>query len=208
MKLFLASEVKHPDTIAELKQFIGGFRGKKIAYVPTAANGEESFGSWQQGGTWQLVQTLGADVTPIQLEDYKNSSVIDLFRGRDILWFAGGYPGYLMYWIRRCQLDKVLPELLKTSLYVGSSAGGMVTAPDIKITEWYSGEEEYGAGVIPGLSLVNFDVWPHYEENMLPDIKKHYRGKKLYLLKNGEEVIVEDAIVKVIGEERIFTPQV
>ncbi|MEK7526626.1 MAG: hypothetical protein AAB546_04050 [Patescibacteria group bacterium] len=43
MKLFLASEAKHPDSIEKLKKFIGGFEGKSIAYVPTAANGENPY---------------------------------------------------------------------------------------------------------------------------------------------------------------------
>jgi hypothetical protein len=43
MKLFLASEVKHPDSLKKLEEYVGGFTNKKIAYIPTAANGE-SFG--------------------------------------------------------------------------------------------------------------------------------------------------------------------
>ena len=193
MRLFLASEAKHPDSIEKLKTFVGGFAGKTIAYIPTAANGEEPFGSWKENsGTWKLVQTLGAKVTPVQLEDYKNASAIDVVRDQDVIWVAGGQPGYLMYWMRRCELDRALPELLKTSLYVGSSAGSMVTARKLNTTEWYFGEGEPGAIVIPGLGLVDFDIYPHYEESQLEYIKAHYRGKKLYLLKNGEEVVVED----------------
>ena len=36
-------------------------------------------------------------------------------------------------------------------------------------------------------------------------IKQKYCGKKLYLLKDGEEIIVEDNKVTLIGEERIIT---
>jgi len=205
MRLFLASEAKNPATMDKLREYVGGFEGKSIAYIPTAANGEEPFGSWKKSSsTWQLVQTLGAKVISVQLEDYKNSSVIELLKNKDILWFAGGCPGYLMYWIRRCELDKALPKLLKKSLYVGSSAGSMATSNQLNTTEWYFGEGEPGASVIPGLGLVDFEIYPHYEESMLEYIKKHYQGKKLYLLKNGEEVLVEDNKVRVLGEERII----
>lgn len=204
MRLFLASEAKHPGTIKELDKYLGGFKNKTIAYIPTAANGEEQFGIWKESSaTWQLVQTLGAKVTAVQLEDYKNSSVIDFLKNKDILWFAGGHAGYLMYWIRRCELDKALSKLLEKSLYVGSSAGSMVTSKRLGTTEWYLGESEPGASVIPGLGLVDFEIYPHYEESMLGEIKKHYKGNKLYLLKNGEEIIVEDKVVRVLGEERI-----
>ncbi len=205
MKLFLASKANHPDTIEKLRKFVGGFEGKKIAYIPTAANGESPFGSWKENSdTWQLVQTLGAEVVSAQLEDYKNSSVVEVLKNKDIIWFAGGQPGYLMYWIRRCELDKALPGLLKTSVYVGSSAGSMITAPNLDTTEWYYGEGELGASAIPGLGLVDFEIYPHYDEANLEYIKSHFKGKKMYLLKNGEEIIVEDEKVTVQGAERVL----
>lgn len=205
MKLFLASEVKHPDTILNLKRFVGGFKGKKIAYIPTAANGEEAFGAWTEtSDTWKLIQTFGAEVTPVQLEDYKNSSVIEALQNKDVLWFTGGYPGYLMYWVRRCELDKALPKLLEKSFYIGSSAGSMVTAINLNTTEWYFGETEPGASVIPGLGLVGFDIYPHYEESQYSYIKSHYKGHIMYLLKNGENIEVLNGNITVRGKERII----
>lgn len=205
MKLFLASEAGNSLTIKKLEDYVGGFGGKKIAYIPTAANGEEVFGSWRKkSSTWRLVQTLGAKVAVVQLEDYRDSSVVGQLRDKDILWFAGGAPGYLMYWVRRCELNKTLPILLKKSLYVGSSAGSMIAAKALGTTEWFPGENEPGASVIPGLGLVDFDLFPHYQEAMLEQIKAKFKGEKLYLLKDGEEIIVEDQKVTVVGEKRII----
>jgi len=203
MKLFLASEAKNPVSFERLKEYVGGFEGKKLAYIPTAANGD-GFGSWKSGGSWNLVQTLNADLKLVQLEDHRNDNVLDVLKDQDIIWFAGGYCGYLMYWIRRTQLDKYLPELLKTSIYVGSSAGSMITSKTLGVTDWYIGESEPGASLIPGLGLVDFEIYPHYEDNLYDEIKKRYKGDKLYLLKNGEAIIVEDDNIKVFGEERIF----
>lgn len=205
MKLFLASYIRNPNTIAKLTDYIGGFAGKTIAYIPTANNGESRYEDWKTNSfTWQLVNTLGAKVTAVQLEDYKDKSVLPDIQNKDILWFAGGACGYLMYWIKRTQLDKYLPELLKTSLYVGSSAGSMITASSLTICDWYIGESEPGASCIPGLGFIDFDIYPHYEDSRLPEIKRQYKGKKMYLLKNGEEIIWEDGKVQLIGEERII----
>jgi len=206
MKLFLASEAKHPDTIAKLESYIGGFGGKSIAYVPTASNGEQKYGVWkEESPTWKLINNSGAKATAIELEDYKNSSVIKQFNNKDLIWFAGGMPGYLMYWIRRCELDKALPEILaKGSIFVGSSAGSMVCSKTLELTEWYIGENEIGSGIIPGLGLVDFEIYPHYEDALYEKIKSKFKGNKIYLLKNGEEIIVEDNKVTVSGEERIL----
>jgi len=55
------------------------------------------------------------------------------------------------------------------------------------------------------MGLVDFDIFPHFQDELLPKIKEKYKGDKLYLLKDGEEIIVEDGKVTVIGEERIIT---
>lgn len=192
MRLFLASEVKNPQTTKKLEEYIGGFKGKKIAYIPTAGNGE-GWGSWKSGESWKLAQTLDAEITLLQLEDYWNKDVISQLEGKDIVWFAGGQSGYLMYWIRRTQVDKHIKRILNNgTLYLGSSAGSMITG-------------KTGAGIIPQLELVDFDIYPHFKDEYLGEIKSHYKGKKLYLLKDGEEIIVEDKKVIVIGEERIVT---
>lgn len=205
MKLFLASEAKHPLSVNKLKEFVGGFENKSIAYIPTAANGT-GWGLWKEGDSWESVQKLGADVTVVELENYWDTDPLSVLEGKDILWFAGGQCGYLMYWIRRTQLDRHLRGLLeKGSIYVGSSAGSMITAPSLDIVEWYIGENEHGAGVIPGLGLVDFDIYPHYEDDLHDEIKKIYTGKKLYLLKNGEEIIANGTTVTVVGKERTIT---
>jgi peptidase E len=97
----------------------------------------------------------------------------------------------------------ILPKLLdEGALYVGSSAGSMITSKTLELAEWYIGEEERGSSLIPGLGLIDFEIYPHYEESLLPQIKSKFKGKDLYLLKNGEAILIEDNNIKVFGEER------
>lgn len=203
MKLFLAAEAKHPQSLQKLEEFAGGFHGKKIAYVPTAANGYR-WELWKEGESWPLVHTLGADVTLTLLEDFLTEDPIQKIQSSDIVWFAGGMPGYLMYWIRRTKLNTKIREILEKTIYVGSSAGSMVAGSSLEIGEWYPGDEEPGASAIPTLQLVPFDIFPHFEEEMMPVIRGNYKGEKLYMLKNGEAVIVEDKKITISGEERIL----
>ena len=179
MKLFLASEAKHPESIKKLKAFIGNFNNKRIVYIPTASNGE-FYGAWKAGESIQVALTLGAKVDVVQLEDACYRDVIQQIKGADILWMAGGMSGYLLYWIRRVSLDKALPEILnKGTVYVGSSAGSMICAKTQYSSEWYLGEPEPGAGLVPGLGLIDFEIYPHYEEQLLPEIKKHWKKRKI-----------------------------
>jgi dipeptidase E len=205
MKLFLASEAKHPDCMEKLQSFVGGFEGKSVAYIPTAVNGESPYGEWETtSSSWKLINTLGAHVTPVVLEDYKNSTVLSQLEGKDVIWFAGGACGYLMYWIRRCEIDTHIREILDAgSIYVGSSAGSMIAAPNLGITEWYLTESEPGAQIFPGLGLVDFDIYPHYEDDLYDKVVEKHKKGKVYLLKNGEAITSVDGKISVLGEERI-----
>lgn len=204
MKLFLASEAKHQDTLLKLDEYIGGIKNKKIAYIPTAANGD-GWGSWNDGGTWSTLRRMKTDVTVVELEKYRDESIINKLQEKDLIWMAGGECGYLMYWIRRTQLDIYLKEILnKDTVYVGSSAGSMICGQSLDAAEWYFTDNEHGASVFPTLKLVDFDIYPHFEDELYDQIKENYKGKKLYLLKNGEEIIVEDDKVTIIGTERVI----
>jgi dipeptidase E len=205
VKLFLASEAKHPKSFQKLKEYIGGFEGKKITYIPTASNGELPWDEWRHGETWELINSVNANITVCLLEDFMNLNFPKSLENQDIIWFAGGACGYLMYWVKRTNLDLYLPNLLnKGIIYVGSSAGSMITAPTLGVSEWYLGEEERGANYLPGLGLVDFDFYPHFEDPMYDEIKAKFKNGKIYLVKNGEALIVENGIVKVYGEERLI----
>lgn len=160
--------------------------------------------SWKSGGSWSLVNKLNANLELVLLENYRDESVLDSFKDKDIIWFSGGMLGYLSYWSRRCSLDIHLKEILENKIYVGSSAGSMLLCNDSNMIEWDFVDDERGASVVKPLGLLDFDIYPHYEESLYEKIKKGYTGKKLYLLKNGEEIIVEDNKVTLVGEERII----
>ena len=205
MKLFLASEAKHPAIRDAMISFVGGFEGKHLVYIPTAANGT-GFGSWKESETLALARTFGATVDVVELESVNTSPVLERIAAADIIWMAGGMPGYLLYWIRRVELDKLLPELLSKGVpYIGSSAGSMVCSTTQSLCDWYIGETEPGASVIPGLGLVDFEIYPHFEDSLLPEIQKHWAHGTLRMIKNGEAIIVVDGIVQTVGEERVLT---
>ena len=204
-RLFLASEAKNPLTIPKLKQFIGGsLKGKRLVYIPTAANGE-FYGAWKGGESVRVAMSLGAEMEIIELESCVYQDVVKKISGADILWIAGGQTGYLLYWMRRSMLADSLSNILDGgTTYVGSSAGSMACSKTQNVSDWYLGEPEPGANLMPGLGLIDFEIYPHYEESLLPEIKKHWKKGDLYLLKNGEVVTVEGKKITVLGEKRIL----
>lgn len=203
MKLFLAAEAKHPTSLEKLEAFVGGLNGKKIAYIPTAANGEY-YGAWKDGGSIKAASALGAQLEIVELEDTCYKDVISPIRNADILWMAGGMTGYLLYWIRRTELDKALPQILQDTIYVGSSAGSMICSATQEVGEWFLAEPEPGARLIPGLGLIDFEIYPHYEDELYDQINQLWTSGKLYLIKNGEVITVVNDKIEVLGQELII----
>jgi peptidase E len=209
MKLFLASEAKHPDSFPKLTEYVGGdWKNKRIVYVPTAANGETGYGSWNESGSLALVRSLGADVRVVELEEMLQRDIFPDFEWAEVIWMAGGWVSYLLYWLHRSGLSKKLPELLSDNsrIYVGSSAGCMVLAPTTASCSWYIGEadevlREWPSG---GVGLIPFEFYPHYAAEMRLKIEEKWQTGELYLLKDGDALIIEDDTVTEIGSPELL----
>lgn len=208
MKLFLASHVIDPQCFPEFEKFIGGkLADKSVIFIPTARNGEGVTHDWKLSPTLKLLQTTCSQLSILELEDVKERDVLPDFKGKQIIFFGGGYSGYLLYWIRRARLDKALPDLLnKGAIYVGSSAGAMACSKTQYSAEIFD-DAEYGASLMPGLGYVDFEIRPHYTDDMYDETVKRWKsvGKgELCLLKDGEAIKVSNGEVQFFGEKRMI----
>ena len=204
-RLFLASEAKHPVTLKQIDAFVGGYKDKRLVYIPTAGNGE-AWGSWKAGGSMAAVQSLHVKLDIIELETYYQGDIISRIGRPDILWMAGGMPGYLLYWLHRLNLiDHIKTLLDQGTVYVGSSAGSMVCSNTQVVSATYLGEADPAAAYLPGLDLIDFEIYPHYDDSQFELIKSKWVKGELRLLKNGEAITVVGETVETLGEERLIT---
>ena len=131
-------------------------------------------------------------------------------RETDVLLVNGGDPLYLCYWMRQSGLADLLPSLGET-VYVGLSAGSMVMTPSIgeDFVRWKpptGGDETLG--------LVDFSIFPHLDNENLPDncmanAEKWAVGmpQPAYLIDDQTAIKVTDSTVEVVSEGhwRLFT---
>jgi dipeptidase E len=207
MKLFLCSHTLYPNLINDFEKFIGKKSSScSISFVTTAANPEKEK-SWMYRDI-QFVENLFKEVEIFDIENISLEKMIDEFKSRDILWVNGGNTSYLMRKIRESGLEKILPEILEKIVYVGSSAGSMIWSKSLEIAQWYPGGPEPGAAKVPGMGLLDFEIFPHYDESMLELIKeKKKKDQEYWLLKNTQAISYDNGTIKKHGGEILILPK-
>ncbi|MFC1624797.1 Type 1 glutamine amidotransferase-like domain-containing protein [Patescibacteria group bacterium] len=211
MKLLLTSGGLLNDSIIDsLKKLAVKPLGElRLGYIPTAANIEEGDKGW-----------LIEDLEICKKLNFRSIDIIDIsaisqdmFKKRleetDIILVGGGNTYHLMCWIKKSGLEEMLPELLKSRIYVGVSAGSVVAGPSLVLADSEK-EEAANAGdeiYDEGLSLVDFIVEPHLNSPYFPEQTFDYVEKEserikhsVYALDDNSAVQVTDGEVTVVSE--------
>ncbi len=129
----------------------------------------------------------------------------------DALLVNGGDVFYLYRWMRESGLADLLPSLRET-VYVGVSAGSMVTAP--VFGETYD-DPNTPFVIDKGLGLVDFALLPHLDHNDHPESSMPKAERMAaevpvptYAIDDQTAIKVADGTVEVVSEGhwRLFTP--
>ena len=216
MKLLLTSNgLSNQSTANALFDLVGKKADEiSIAFIPTASNISAGDKDW-----------LIDDLVNIRNQNFKCIDIVDIsalpkevwlprFQTADILFFSGGDTNHLMNWIEKSGLKELIPDLLKTKVWAGISAGSMVTNPSLALSSkdkkiYY--EENFGYKSEIGLSLVNFFVRPHYRSEFyvraskeyLEDVAKDIPGL-IYALDDQSALKVIDGKVEIISEGEVL----
>lgn len=180
-----------------------------LVFIPTASHAEKGDKSW-----------LINDLINLKNQNFKQIDIGDIsavgpeiWRPRleeaDVLFFEGGNTFHLMHWLNQSGLSTLLPELLKTKVYVGVSAGSMVTNPDLslKLSQIVYGEDLDKTENMLGLNLVDFYFLPHLNSQYFPNLRQDKiqdaisgLTKKIYALDDQGAIQIVDGQIKIITE--------
>ncbi|MCX6813362.1 MAG: Type 1 glutamine amidotransferase-like domain-containing protein [Candidatus Azambacteria bacterium] len=184
-----------------------------LVFIPTASNVEKGDKGW-----------FIDDLINLKKQNFKSIDIADIsaveekvwkskLEEADVLFFEGGNTYHLMEWINKSGLVYLLPELLKSKVYVGVSAGSMVTNKDLalRISQIVYEEDLDKTENMPGLNFVDFYFLPHLNS---PDFKKLRENfiketvkgmpEKIYALDDNSALKVVDGKVEVISEGKWF----
>ncbi|MFA4819510.1 MAG: Type 1 glutamine amidotransferase-like domain-containing protein [Candidatus Aenigmatarchaeota archaeon] len=205
MKLLLTSAGISNKSLANvLRKMVKGHI--KIAFIPTAANMEDGEKSW-------LINDLSnckklGDVDIVDISAMPKHIWLPRLKKANVIVFGGGVTGYLMKCIISSGLRAELPNLLKSRVYVGISAGSIAICKTIQTSsEFFYGDENENSP--KGLGFVNFSIRPHLNSPEFPKVRdKNLRrlaeklDGDLYAIDDDSAVLMDGNKIKVISEGR------
>jgi len=215
MKLLLTSGGITNQSIAKALFELVGKKPEetKLVFIPTASNVEVGDKDWLIDDLINLQKLNFKEIDIADISAVKEKIWRPKMEKADILFFEGGNTYHLMEWINKSGLVDILPELLKTKVYVGLSAGSMVTNKDLalKISQIVYGEDLDKTDEMKGLNYVDFYFLPHlnseYFENVRRDfIEKTTQGmsETIYVLDDQSALKVVNGKIEVISEGEWF----
>lgn len=224
MKLLLTSGGITNESIAKaLEDLVGKSRKQiKVAFIPNAGFPVDDFKvesrDWLVDDLYRIKEFCSF-IDLVSLTDLTKIEIKERLEYADVIFVGGGNTFYLSYVMEKSGLFNLLPELLRTRVYAGISAGSMIATHSIRTAsqaikntqKFY--DEEYAEMGPEGRSagrtakLVDFVVRPHYGSKDFSNINKDFLEAiakdvkvPLYALDDNSAVKVDGDKVEVISE--------
>jgi len=147
---------------------------KSIAYMPSEGiqGAQEYIKQWEgiaqrYDATFQVINNLRQSIEEK-----------DKLLASNVLVISGGNTFNLMHNLRESGLDKTIKQFMNKSDFVvsGFSAGAIALTPSIKICNLPIFDENLiDLKALEALNIVDFEVFPHYNESLHKEMLKNYR---------------------------------
>lgn len=215
MKLLLTSSGITNKSIANALFELTGKKPSEttVVFIPTASNIEVGDKDW-----------FINDLVNLKKQKFKSIEITDIsavdekiwkpsLERADVLFFEGWNTYHLIKWINKSGLNKLLPKLLKNKVYVGVSAGSMITNPDLnlKISQIIYEEDMSKTKELKGLNFVDFYFLPHlnskyFKKVRIKNIEKLSEKikKPIYALDDNSALKIVNNKIEIVSEGKWF----
>ncbi len=212
MKLLLTSAGLRNKSIANaLKELAGkNFDKLNLVVIPTAMNIEEGDKDWYIDDLANSKKLGFKSIDIVDISAVERNIWEPRLKEADVLMFGGGNTFYLMDWVRKSGLKDILPEMLKEKVYVGISAGSMITSHSLDLSDsenLYDEAETEEEKNNKALGYVNIHIRPHFNSPYFPklrseNIKELAKGVKepVYAIDDQTAIQVVDGEISVVSE--------
>ena len=202
-KMLLVSMFQNASGI--LKKIEPELKGKTVPYIPTAS-AAEPLGFFVKIGKWRL-KRMGMIVDELEVSGSSYETISRKLEKNDCIYIAGGNTFFLLQELKRTGADQLLVrEINKGKLYIGESAGAIVTAPDIGYSAFMDRPEKAPQlQDYTGLNLTSFYTVPHYKNWEMGKaaekiISTYSSSLDLKVISDNQALFVEDEKVKIYSK--------
>lgn len=211
MKLFLTSAGFTNKIISDALLELAGkpFKNLNLVFVPTAANVESGGKEWLITDLHNCLKLNFKKIEIVDIAAVEKNIWLPQIEEADVIMLGGGNSRYLMKQLKRSGLDKLLPELLKTKVYVGISAGSMVAGKGLSLSSdavlYYENVGQFKK--YASLGFVNLSIRPHFNSKFFPMVTEKILEKMakeipepVYALDDNSAIIVNGDKISVVSE--------
>lgn len=168
LKMFLASSFK--DVVDLFREFVDeDLNGKTLTFIPTASIPEEVVHYVHTAK--KEFKKLGVVLEELDVAAASPEEIKEKLERNDFIYISGGNTFFLLQELRRSGADKIIKEQVNSGkLYIGESAGAIVTSPNIEYVRFMDNKEKATKlKTFEGLNLVEFYPVPHYSNEPFKD---------------------------------------
>ncbi|MDO8340495.1 MAG: Type 1 glutamine amidotransferase-like domain-containing protein [Candidatus Woesebacteria bacterium] len=209
MKLLLTSAGLYNKSIVKAFNDLVNLPKEKIhiAYIPTAANVEEGDKGWLIDDYINLKREGYGCIDIVDISSIEKNVWLPRIKKANVIFVGGGNTFHLMHWFDKSGLSDILPELLKTRVYAGVSAGSCIAGPTILNPVQNLFEEKYDLKIKMGMGLVSLQIIPHLNSDYFPKIREENLEEAskdlkepVYAIDDNSAVVVNDGDIIVVSE--------
>lgn len=169
-RLMLVSSFKEVAHL--LWDFEKELKGKRVTFIPTASKVESV--TFYVDSAKKTLESLGLIIDELDIAIATQEEIQFKLSQNEFIYITGGNSFYLLYELRRTGADQIIQkEVNAGKLYIGESAGAIVTAPDIEYIQGMDQREKApNLSYFKGLGLVDFYMLPHYTNEPFKRVAK------------------------------------
>jgi dipeptidase E len=210
MKLVLCSEGFHTQNSVQACVNLVGKPQDKITFavINEAYAAEHGDKKWVLSNLNDVAKNFPAEMDIVNLLALPLNEVEERIMQKDAIFVLGGHTDYLMSVFLKTGFATLLPKLLESKVYVGSSAGSMVIGKRLSSESFQTMYKEVvGFGITKYLELVDFTITPHIDSNEFPGRKDKLieaakkNDGKIYGLRDDSAIVVQGNKIEIIGSK-------